>query len=469
VIIGVAPIILGPSRILEQLFRGYDNVGHLAIMNSLTNCQEFLTQCLNAKTALPITYNQYPQQWHILFAQDASSSIPILYWYWIAITSTLLLALIILTKSINYTGRKTLNQPISVFRLVAASSLIIAMWSAGYINYVFSIVLLIMGFTLCRNLQLHGLILGSTVLGLAMASYTLFIPAIGIWLILQLFQYSLLGKKESIFLMIYLCLFSFYAVFTLLNSLQNGQLDALNEISNSWKITIPLMITISAVMLKTISKIQIAKNLEVYAFLFSCFLIQMYLFYKNQIGGYFLYKNVVALLVLFLLSNTELQIFIKPAKIAFSSFLKNVAKHFGYKISISGYVKNYEEVSKTAVTYAILIISFIWTIMPSNALPSPLQDFTSRIKSVALGDSNRSNEILEIVEQTARFEKPVLYSSPDYYFYTQWIAALNGNWSTTLQQNIDQIVREKGISATPNLLDTNEGIMHWKPIELDND
>jgi len=453
-VITTVPIILGPRYILEQLFRGYDNVGHLAIMNSLTHCREFLTQCSNAKNAIPNTYNQYPQQWHVLFSQDPGSSIPILYWYWIAITSTLLLAVLILIKSINYIGQKTSFQPISVFRLLAACSLIIAMWSAGYVNYVFSIALLIMGFALCRTLQISGIILGSIILFFAIASYTLFIPAIGIWLLLQLSQYKLMAKKELIYLIFYTGFFSTYTFITLLNASRNGQLNALTEISGSWKITIPIILTIGMIMFKSVNKYQIKNNLEVYAFLCSSILIQIYLFYKNQLGGYFLFKNVIVLLILFLISN---------AKVDFLNFLKNIANHIGYKITIAGDMKNYQQVTKTSVAYTMVLLSVIWTAMPSSAIPSPLQDFTSRIKSLAFGELNRSEKILDAADQTSQSGSPVIYLSPDYYFFTQWIAAINGNWSTTLQQNIDQIVAKKGVVGDPDLLDVNQGISGWTP------
>ena len=468
-IIGIVPIVLGPRYILEQLFRGYDNVGHLAIMNSLTNCREFLTQCLNAKNTIPNTYNQYPQQWHVLFAQDPGSNIPILYWYWIAITITLVLAVLILIKSINYMGQNASIQPISVFRLLAACLLIIAMGSQGYVNYVFSIALLIMGFALCRTLQTSGLILGSTILTFAVASYTLFIPAIGIWLLLQLSQYKLLVKKELIYLIFYMSFFTTYTFITLLNASRNGQLNALDEISGSWKVTIPIIITIGTIMFKSISRQLIRSNLEVYAFLFSSILIQIYLFYKNQIGGYFLFKNVVVLLILFLLSNMQLQNFINPAKTVFLNFVKKIAKQNGYKIKINGTEKNYQQVSKTSVAYAIIIISIIWNAMPSNAIPSPVEDFSGRMKVFAFGEVNRAAIIIDTVEQTSQGASPFIYLSPDYYFFTQWIAALNGKWSTTLQQNIDQIVTKKGLFGNPDLLDVNEGIASWIPKAIYND
>lgn len=468
-IIAIAPIVLGQRYILEQLFRGYDNVGHLAMMNSLSSCQEFLTQCLNAKNAIPDTYNQYPQQWHILFTPDSGSDIPILFWYWIAITSTLFLSLLIVMKSINFSLQKTQIQPISVFRLFAACSLIIVMWSAGYVNYVFSIALLIMGFALCRAQQFSGLILGTTILGLSIASYTLFIPAIGIWLIFQLLQCSFLGKKEFILLLFYTCVFSFYSALTILNSTKNGQLNALDENSNSWKITLPVMIIIAMIMFKTSNKMQIGKNSEVYAFLFSSILIQLYLFFKNQIGGYFLYKNVIVLLVLFLLSNMRSNILMNSVKSVLRNFRENFTNLTGYEIQTTIKAKNLKQINRTSAVYTMVVISVLWAAVPSNAIPSPLRDFAVRMKTIAVGEMNRSTEILEVVEKTEGSKKPVLYVSSDYYFFTQWIAALNGNWSSTLQEKIDQIVRERGLLGIPDLLDTNPGISTWKPTQINHD
>jgi hypothetical protein len=107
--------------------------------------------------------------------------------------------------------------------------------------------------------------------------------------------------------------------------------------------------------------------------------------------------------------------------------------------------------------------------MPSSAFPSPLQDFTSRIKSLAFRELNHSEEILDAADQTSQSGSPVIYLSPDYYFFTQWIAAVNRNWSTTLQQNIDQIVAKKGVNGDPDLLDVNQGISGWTPNEIYHD
>jgi hypothetical protein len=406
---GLIGYLKGSTEILRNMLYSYDFVGHFSMVRSLNSCTEFIKKCENFENFTPSGYVIYPQQWHIIAAPffDDNNINTKLGSFSMIITATLMFSLIGILFAFNFLSN--LNQPDSnekirnIFSTIIIS-IIMLMYFYGYINYIFSISLIFLGIVYITIGTSKKFVIGVTLLLLGASAYSLFfIPTI--LFVSAVFYYR---KERNLIEYISVLAFGVVAIKNILMSITTGQAEFINTESRSESFVIPLLVSAIAYAY-LYSKKNDQKSIIPLKFMHHSTVlfgssVLAYLFIKNQLSGYFLYKSLVLLLLI--------QLFL-----IFIQFGNNSKK----------------------IVYILILL------MPAAAIMNPIKR-SANVYGMQIGifqdDGMRelSSEIVSAANYSINTEKSIVITNQRFYFSSQWVNSLKGTWSSSLEEDINALL-----------------------------
>ena len=406
---GLIGYLRGPTEILRNMLHSYDFVGHFSMVRSLNACTGFITKCENYEKFTPSGYIIYPQQWHIVaapFFEDNNLNTK-LNSFSIIVTATLMFSLIGILFAFNTlssSNQINSNKKIQNIFSTIIVSIMMLMYFYGYINYIFSISLLFIGIVYVTLGTSKKFVIGVTLLLLGASAYSLFfIPTI--LFVTTLFYYR---KQKNLIEYISITVFGVVALKNVVMSINTGQAEFIDAESRSESFVIPILVSaIAYIYLNSKENNQeliLPLKLMHYSITLFGSSVLAYLFIKNQLSGYFLYKLFVFLLLIQLFL-----IFIR---------LGNKIKKIAY----------------------ILIL-----LLPAAAIVNPIKRATN-VYGMQVGvfqdDGMRdlSSEIISAANYSSNTEKSIIVTNQRFYFSSQWVNSLKGTWSASLEADINALL-----------------------------
>lgn len=449
---------------LNLLVRGYDNLGHFAIWNALNEHSGFLSK-LKEQSSIPETYLMYPQQWHILFSNFVNSSVST---YLTAYIATIVICVCLLFASYerllisqenNFRDETNMRSFSSNALFLSVLFLIASMWGLGYPNYVFAISFLIAGIVQVRaneDSNFSKTFIGYVTVFMSGQFYTLIIPAISLYIVLDLVWFRKVWKlnsvKESLCYGAFLLLTILNAFWFLLVSIQNKQFEAISEQSGSWTLTVIgtlfLGVVIKELKVKSIGRSQ---RVLVHSLFFELVCIQGLLFYRNQIGGYFYFKLfiVVVTMVIFLQIQTLKTVTIsrrsgRPGKRSSKLVNRSDARR-----------TNINNLNGMALRLGVffLFLNLTFSFLTFIGTPSPLKGYVLSLSALNKSDAHLQS-LQEIAEATNKDQ--IVISSPNFFTDSQILGSISGNWSQELQDFLNMIAQDRGISGPLTIDEVDE-------------
>lgn len=192
-IIGILVVRLGalcltrfqPAEVLTLIRQmGYDQVGHLAILQANRICKLDISNCNATLEIVPNNYEQYPQLWHKLFSFPLSefSIGQTLTNYYLTIVLSEAISLCMIIQAIykfQYINCKR-NSKINSLFLIFITFTILILSSQGYPNFVFACSAAILGTAMILEKNKFNFEIGTILLIVAMLSYSLFLPVLSV-------------------------------------------------------------------------------------------------------------------------------------------------------------------------------------------------------------------------------------------------------------------------------------------------
>jgi hypothetical protein len=406
---GLIGYLRGSTEILRNMLHSYDFVGHFSMVRSLNSCTGFITKCENYQNFTPSGYVIYPQQWHIIAAPffDDNELSTKLSSFSIIVTATLMFSLIGILfafnclSSFNQTENNTKIK--NVFSTIIVS-IIMLMYFYGYINYIFSISLLFLGIVYITLGTVKKFVIGISLLLLGASAYSLFfIPTI--IFVITIFYFR---KEKNLIEWISILVFIVVALKNILMSITTGQAEFISAESRSESFVIPILVSaITYVYLNSRENTQkspLPLKLMHYSTVLFGSSVLAYLFIKNQLTGYFLYKSFVFLLLV--------QLFL-----IFIKFGNNSKK----------------------IAYILILL------LPAAAIVNPMKR-AANVYGMQIGifqdDGMRelSSEIVSAANYSRDTTKSIIVTNQRFYFSSQWVNSLKGTWSASLEEDINALL-----------------------------
>lgn len=425
VTLSALPIVKSLKASLSTLFVGYDNVGHFAMWRIWSECQTFLFNCKSAEDSLPISYLEYPTQWHLLFSvrSDFDLKTNVLIYTAATIVTFIFSSLTLTNVAVEYhikcSEKENVNdvgtydviysKVVSVFLILIS----VFLWNSGYPNFLFSITLMVAGIFFSLEGNKSKMLIGLVLISFAGYFYTLFlIPTTFLVFCLSARGQFFRGQVKRLAKVFILNLVNILlSAQFLIGSLSNGQFDAVTETSKTSVIVVIWMVFFPILVSPRIRLIEINLAIVLVILYFVGYLLQIILFLQNISGGYFMFKYWIMLFVVTL-------VFVRP----YFNFQKVQDSRLGLFIS-----------NELVSFFVILAITSQLSWVPSSNLLGVIKQ---RIAIVINDNDSSSSEIIALALIAQSNQNPSLVMSPSYFRDTQWVASIAGNWTTNLQTAI---------------------------------
>jgi hypothetical protein len=442
-------ISLGRNSIFHSLTNlGYDNVGHFAILQKLSSCTNFISECDSLSKSLPESYQNYPQQWHILYSNFFSSGTSewaLTQYLFLIMFSTFISIIVLINVSLyvaNLLKKYSKDLPISRFfqynisLLILTLVLIITFY--GYPNFVFSLTFFFLGMIFLLGNSSKESLVGSIAMLICVGAYTLFLIPCFVVAVL-LFSRGSQTILKSLWL-INATFWVYFVSITVISSVDNGNFSYLNYGGTYLSIVIFVELIHSFVVIILIRELFLdRKNLIKISYLlkftltnvivlFCLFGLHFIIIISGNTRSYYLGKFIYLNLFLIIFSITIILNSIKLIK--------------------------YASIRSELIVFIILLV---WTVSPSFVIRSPYITFIKLVKPISSERNTEIDRIFNAAMIGKDSDRPVFLLSNNIGSDAHWINALAGTWSQDLQQYLidGYVISEKFTPFSINELQKN--------------
>lgn len=458
VILILIPALIGKERILGVLLLGYDNVGHLNIMKSISACNNFLSDCELTGSISPEGYRYYPQYFHFVFEPFLSILGPdyILHlYYFISILVFILFCDQILRyidtnfhrefkknyfnlrldlrKSNTHTKHKD-NTDFFVISFTKMLAILNAIYllTLGYINFVFAILILFLWLNYHPKLGItRGIFFTLTCFVTSSSVYPLLLLPNYVFFTLVIFM-----NRKQFNPWIHFAIQLIMSAYTI--NLFKGNFATNFEYlatAGSQFTSIILIILISTFILiksfLTRRTIQLEMLLLCVYTSFTSSLV-IYMLITGNSSSYYAFK-LSLLLICFVIPNLIIDFKNSKFILKLVKSLRNgfIFEYFSKKLFLKFFI--------SVGIIAIMIPKIFTTAVLSLALNLP-DNFKNPVRAMAsiLTDDKKlqSSRIIWISNTTKSFKKPIYVLSPTGAFDTIWVNTLNSTWNENLEEDL---------------------------------
>ena len=416
------------KMVMHAIFNmGYDQVGHFAIMRTLSRCNEHLYLCDTNSSLLPLNYMFYPQQWHILLSRFVSDGdmISILGSYIFFVVVSTSISLFFLHFSINVftrgiTGIRFKNYPnLSVSKVVLQSTvylLILILSFLGYPNFVFATALFVFAVATYERNVPSSYVLLSLILIISVSMYTLFlVPGIALFLLATIFSRGSIALKAMATLTWGIFSYSVVAL-----AREKNHVDFIGTGGGGLSLVV---ITTELILLTglLINLLQ-AKRKEID--------------FKSSIGNLVtanatVFMSLIGLNVLLVLMGNTTGYYL--AKFSYFAVIVGLVNLFIGLSQIKFKIPN----PKVTATSVCLMIAVIWYLIPRVPFTSPFVNVVNTFMGPSEIEKARIANVYSAAMLSEAAKKPVVLLSTNSGPDTQWANSLSGNWSAYLNSYLE--------------------------------
>ena len=438
------------KMLIHTLFNlGYDQVGHFAIMRTLSKCSEYLYLCDPNSSLLPLNYMFYPQQWHILFSKFMSNGdlVSILSSYIFLVTISTVVSLYLLSFSFRHLTqgvvgirfKKYPNLYLSTRVMLSIVYLLVLIISfMGYPNFVFSTALFVFAVASYENSKISSYLLLSSVMIISISMYTLFlVPGVTFFLFCTIFFKGSMGIRA---LNTVIWIIFAYSVVALARGKNHVDFIGTGGGGLSLVVVATELILLAGLLLNSLQ----AKRKEI--------------IFSSSIG------NLVIANAIVLVSLVGLNVLLV--------FMGNTTGYylakFSYFAVIVGLINLFIALSKLnlgiptpriTASSICLIVAITWYLIPRIPFASPFVNLVN----IASGPSETQQIRIENVYSAAKLSmstrKPVVLLSTNSGPDTQWVNSLSGNWSAYLNNFLENKIDNETEFRDPKFQEVNKEIL----------
>lgn len=428
---------------------GYDQVGHFAIMRTLSKCSEYLYICDPSSNQLPLNYMFYPQQWHILFSKLVSSGdlVSALSSYIFIVILSTVISLHLLSFSIRQfsqeiVGIRFKNYPnvyLSTRMLHSTIYLLILVLSLlGYPNFVFATALFVFAIASYERNKTFSYLMSSSVLIISISMYTLFlVPGIATFLLCTIFFQGSRGLR--VLCLVVATVFS-YSVSAL--ALNKSHVDFIGIGGGG----ISLVVIMTEVILLAgllLNLLQVKRGEVTFTSPIGNLVIGNSIVFTSLIG-------LNALLV-FIGNSTGYYL----AKFSYFAVIMGLPNLF---IALSKL--NFRIPSPRMTPSSIcMIIAVIWYLIPRIPFTSPFVNLVDIVTGPSEIQKIRIVNIYSAAKLSEVTEKPVVLLSASSGPDTQWVNSLSGHWSAYLNNFLENKIDNEEEFRDPKFQESEKEIL----------
>jgi hypothetical protein len=406
---------------------GYDQVGHFAIARTLERCGEFLYLCDPNSLLLPLNYMFYPQQWHILFSSFINNDTMFLALgtYLLALVVSTFICFYLISQSAKYFTqnidgirfKKYTNIMISKEFLLASLILVcITIALMGYPNFLLSLSLFVFAITLHDRNSSSSYLLVSLCLIVSTSMYTfLLVPGVLFFIYRTiLFKVPILIKISSSLLWLV------FVYFVVTITFDKNHVDYIGIGEGSYSLVVGftqivlfvgLILNLLQLKNKLIKSFSSAYDLFIVnAILLGCLLgLNALIIYLGNSSGYYLIK------------------------FSYFAFILGAINLF---VTLSKNDFRIPTPSMTPLSIGIILAATLYLIarLPFS---SPFYNLVNIVAGPSMIQQERILNIYSAARVSESSGKPVVLLTSNSGSDTQWANSLSGNWSSYLNEFLE--------------------------------